>query len=63
MRPVLEQRPDLWPPASCGYDAFVHAAGMVQSRAFHMKKENWITGEDEDGKAQLAFRHRVLISV
>ncbi|EIE22761.1 SET domain-containing protein [Coccomyxa subellipsoidea C-169] len=50
VRPVLEQRPDLWPPASCGYDAFVHAAGMVQSRAFHMKKENWITGENEDGE-------------
>lgn len=50
MRPVLEQRHDLWPPASCDFEAFVYAAGMVQSRAFHMKKENWITGEAVEGE-------------
>jgi len=34
--PILAGRPDLWPPASCGLDAFRHAAAMVQSRAFHL---------------------------
>ena len=33
------------------YDAFEYAAGMVQSRSFHVNKENFITGETVEGEA------------
>ena len=33
------------------YDAFEYAAGMVQSRSFHVNMENFITGETLEGEA------------
>jgi hypothetical protein len=33
------------------YNLFEYAAGMVQSRSFHVNKENFITGEIMEGKA------------
>lgn len=41
--PLVAARPDLWPAAG-GYPLFRRAAELVQSRAFHMRAENWVTG-------------------
>ena len=45
--PIVAARPDLWPPAACSREAFVRVTGLVQSRAFHLEAENWITGTTE----------------
>ena len=42
--PRVTARPDLWPASTNGYEAFLRAASAVQSRAFHMVAENWVTG-------------------
>jgi hypothetical protein len=49
--PILDARPDLWPSGggTGRYESFRHAAEMVQSRAFHMKAENWVTGDVQVG--------------
>ncbi len=41
--PLLRRHPGVWPPGKCGAAAFEWACGMVQSRAFHLVKENWVT--------------------
>ena len=51
--PVLEQQPSLWPGAD--YAAFEYAAGMVQSRSFHLNEENFLTGESVEGACSLAL--------
>lgn len=53
-RPALEERPELWGPRGCGrsYPAFVRAAGLVQSRSFHVRAENWLTGRQVEGEAR-----------
>ncbi|GBF94957.1 hypothetical protein Rsub_07458 [Raphidocelis subcapitata] len=51
--PMLAARPDLWPPAKAGYAEFQRAAEMVQTRAFHMKEENWVTGAVTEAVEQL----------
>ncbi len=50
-RPALDARPALWGAGehSRSYRAFVHAAGMVQSRSFHTRAENWLTGKQVEG--------------
>ena len=48
-KPVMQRRRDLWPAKTCGFTAFLYAAGLVQSRAFHMQQQNWITGEAAEG--------------
>ncbi len=48
----VQSRPDLWPASAgegggvaCGALAtFQRVAGLVQSRAFHMQEDNWVTG-------------------
>jgi hypothetical protein len=53
VKPVLSQRPDLWPQAASSLNAFVYAAGMVQSRTFHIQQDNWITGQSSEGRCIL----------
>lgn len=45
----MQQQTDLWPPDVQTLEAFEHYAGLVQSRAFHMLTENWITGSAQEG--------------
>ncbi|GIL42224.1 hypothetical protein Vafri_273 [Volvox africanus] len=55
--PILAVRKDLWPGleaaeaadrgADPGLTAFLRAAGLVQSRAFHLEAENWVSGAKE----------------
>lgn len=47
--PRLAAAPQLFPPAACGFDAFARAADMVQTRAFHMRCDNWLTGASQVG--------------
>jgi hypothetical protein len=49
--PLCASRPDVWPPAACGAAAFEWAMGMVQSRAFHLVADNWLTRAREEGAA------------
>ena len=48
---MLDARPELWGPGERwrSYEAFVRAAGLVQSRSFHVNEENWITGLTTEG--------------
>ena len=45
----MQQRQDLWPEDVQSLDSFETYAGLVQSRAFHMLTENWITGSAQEG--------------
>ena len=47
--PIMQQQADLWPADVQTLEAFEHYAGLVQSRAFHMLTENWITGSAQEG--------------
>lgn len=47
--PVISKQPDLWPPAYASFDHFKRAADLVQTRAFHMMAENWVTGVTQVG--------------
>lgn len=47
--PVLLAHPELWPEHVRTLDVFMHAAGMVQSRTFHMREENWLTASTTEG--------------
>ena len=42
-------RPDLWPASVASLEQFLRVAGLVQSRAFHMEAENWVTGTRQVG--------------
>ena len=50
---MLDARPALWGLGERwrSYEAFVHAAGLVQSRSFHVNADNWLTGETTEGAA------------
>ncbi|KAK9793181.1 hypothetical protein WJX73_007995 [Symbiochloris irregularis] len=48
--PVLKAHPGLWPDHVRTLEAFKHAAGMVQSRTFHMREENWLTNSTSEGE-------------
>jgi len=50
--PIIQPHPDIWPQGSCDADAFEWAAGMVQSRAFHLVSDNWLTGTHTEGVDQ-----------
>lgn len=44
----LGQRfPSAWPDLT--YELFCWAAGMVQSRTFHLRASNWVTNEETEG--------------
>ena len=45
----MQEQSQLWPEDVQTYAAFEHYAGLVQSRAFHMLTENWITGAAQEG--------------
>jgi hypothetical protein len=45
----MQQATDIWPAEVQTYEAFELHAGLVQSRAFHMLQENWITGSAQEG--------------
>ncbi|GLI70535.1 hypothetical protein VaNZ11_015450 [Volvox africanus] len=58
--PILAARKDLWPGLAAaeaaeaadrgvdpGLTAFLRAAGLLQSRAFHLEAENWVSGAKE----------------
>lgn len=45
----MQQQEKLWPGEVQTYEAFELYAGLVQSRAFHMLQENWITGSAQEG--------------
>lgn len=47
--PRLRQAPQVFPEASLAYEAFRRAADLVQTRAFHMKADNWLTGASQVG--------------
>ena len=47
--PIFQAKPDIWPEMVQSYEAFEHAAGMVQSRTFHMQQTNWLTGSSLEG--------------
>lgn len=49
MRPVVQRRRDLWPANCCSFGRFQYAAGMVQSRSFHIRTVNWVTDEHTEG--------------
>lgn len=59
MAPLLAKRPDVWPPASCGAATFEWACSMVQSRAFHLVKENWISMSKSEGVVLCLRGHAV----
>jgi hypothetical protein len=40
--PQVASRPDLWP--DCTAQQFMVAAGLVQSRVFHLEATCWLTG-------------------
>lgn len=45
----MQQAGELWPAEVQTFEAFELHAGLVQSRAFHMLQENWITGSAQEG--------------
>jgi hypothetical protein len=46
--PKLQAAPaELFPAGAISYEAFRRAADMVQTRAFHMKADNWLTGASQ----------------
>lgn len=47
--PIMQQQQQLWPADVQTYEAFELYAGLVQSRAFHMLSENWLTGLAQEG--------------
>ena len=47
--PVVQQRSALFPEDSGSFDTFANVAGIVQSRMFHLEKENWVTGSKSAG--------------
>jgi len=47
--PIMQQATHIWPAEVQTYEAFELHAGLVQSRAFHMLQENWITGSAQEG--------------
>ena len=50
VEPVIRGAPTLWPPEACGYDRFVWAAGMVLSRAFHLRNDCVVAGGAAEGE-------------
>ncbi len=48
--PIMQQATHIWPAEVHTYEAFQLHAGLVQSRAFHMLQENWITGSAQEGE-------------
>ena len=57
VRPLMKRRSDLWDPSVQPYAAFCKAAEWVQSRAFHINTENWVTGSQTEGAADLHYPH------
>lgn len=53
VQPLLARHPGVWPPECCGADSFEWACGMVQSRAFHLATENWVTMAKSEGERHL----------
>ena len=51
--PIMQQQEALWPADVQTYEAFELYAGLVQSRAFHMLSENWLTGLAQEGLPRL----------
>lgn len=51
--PRLAARPDLFPPGCVTYESFRRAADLVQTRAFHMSADNWITGTSQESTDEL----------
>ncbi|GAX73425.1 hypothetical protein CEUSTIGMA_g877.t1 [Chlamydomonas eustigma] len=47
--PRISARPDLWPQSHATLKMFLRVVGLVQSRAFHLEAENWITGTKKEG--------------
>jgi hypothetical protein len=46
--PRLQEAPaGLFPASSISFEGFRRAADMVQTRAFHMKADNWLTGASQ----------------
>jgi len=56
MKPLYASSPTLWPRPYDSFAAFVRAACLVQSRAFHLRETNFATGaqsDDADGGGRL----------
>ena len=47
VQPVVEGSSELFPPPYNNYNHFRRAVDLTQTRAFHMVKENWVTGAAE----------------
>ena len=45
----MEAHPEAWPPGVCDSERFEWCCGMVQSRAFHLVKDNWVTQTQTEG--------------
>ncbi|WIA41993.1 hypothetical protein OEZ86_009292 [Tetradesmus obliquus] len=52
--PKLAAAPQgMFPVGSISFEAFRRAADMVQTRAFHMKADNWLTGASQEATDEL----------
>lgn len=49
-RELASRYPRAWPEFT--YERFAWAAGMVQSRTFHLQATNWVTGGTSDGRLE-----------
>ena len=55
----MQQHPDVWPQGIHSLRDFQYAAGMVQSRTFHMRQYNWLTGSSTEGEPALVCNQAI----
>lgn len=51
IEPILQKHPGLWQGRAASFSAFQNMCGIVQSRAFHLQADNWLTGVSDAGDA------------
>eukprot|EP00210_Caulerpa_lentillifera_P005440 g5202.t1 len=45
LSPLMHHHPELWSPEIMSLEIVLNTAAIVQSRVFHLNRENWITNE------------------
>ena len=63
VQPIFEAHPRMWPEPWDTYVTFEHAAGLVQSRSFHLEETNWVLGSTEEGMRTKHMRMTTSASV
>ena len=63
VQPIFKAHPRLWPEPWDTYATFEHAAGLVQSRSFHLEETNWVQGSTEEGVRTKHMRMTTFASV